>query len=275
METTIKNRKNETIPVRISTTCLLDDNGDLIGGVEAFQDISYLKRLEREKDNMASMFAHDMKSPLIGIDGFSLRCVKILDDNEKAKDYLNIILKEVRRLQFLVDDFLEFSRLQSGKLKYNFDMTALGKELDDLIEVYRPQASNNGITLELHSENPLPIIKADARRLYRVFSNLLSNAIKFSSQGGIVRIQTQVEEGEIRVAISDQGDGIDPQDLAYIFEPFHRGKMIEKKEGFGIGLAAAKTIIEGHGGNILVESELGKGSCFIVVLPGPIGPPGN
>jgi len=267
METTIKNRKNKTIPVRISTVGLFDDNNDLIGGVEAFQDISYLKRLEREKDNMASMFAHDMKSPLIGMDGFALRCLKLLDKNDKAKGYLNIMLKEIRRLEVIIDDFLEFSRLRSGSLKFNFDMTSLDKELDELIEVYRPQASSQGISLEFHAEDPLPIIRADARRLYRVFSNLLNNAIKFSSQGGMIRIKTQAVNKEIRIIISDQGIGIDPDDLPYIFEPFYRGKRLEKKEGFGVGLAAVKTIIEGHGGNIIVKSEAGKGSSFTVVLP--------
>ena len=119
VETTIRNKRGETIPVRMNTAGLFDDDGHLIGGVESFQDISRLKALEREKDNLISMFAHDMKSSLTIIGGFVLRLLKKLRDIDEAKQekYLEIIKNESGKLELLINDFLEFSRLQTGKLK--------------------------------------------------------------------------------------------------------------------------------------------------------------
>ncbi len=267
IETTIKNKWMETIPVRMNTAGLFDDHGNLIGGLEAFQDISYLKVLEREKSNMVSMLAHDMKSPLIGIEGFAHRLLRNADHEDKTKNYLNIILRESRKLAFLIDEFLEFSRIQSGKLKLNFGATSLDKELHELYEVYEPHASKRGIRLDLSSDEPLPLIQADASRMHRAFSNLLDNAIKYSKEGGTILIATQENDQEITVKVIDQGMGIDPADLPYVFDPFHRGKGAREKSGFGVGLSTVKAIVEGHGGRVLVKSELDKGSEFAVVLP--------
>jgi len=267
IETTIKNKWMEILPVRMNTAGLFDDQGKLIGGLEAFQDISYLKILEREKQNMISMLAHDMKGPLIGIEGFAHRLIKNDDRIEKTNNYLNIILRESRRLAFLIDEFLEFSRIQSGKLKLDFSTTSLDKELHELYERYEPRASKQAIRLDLHSDEPLPLIEADARRLHRAFSNLLDNAIKYSDEGGAIIISTQEDDQEVAIRVIDQGVGIDPGDLAYVFEPFHRGKGAHGKGGFGIGLSTVKAIVEGHGGRVLVKSEPDKGSEFTVLLP--------
>jgi signal transduction histidine kinase len=121
--------------------------------------------------------------------------------------------------------------------------------------------------LELRSDEPLPIVVADADRLHRAFSNLLDNAIKYSKEGGTILIATEENDQEVIVRIIDQGMGIDPSDLPYVFDPFHRGKDAQEKGGFGIGLSTAKAIAEGHGGRVLVKSELAVGTEFTVVLP--------
>jgi len=117
------------------------------------------------------------------------------------------------------------------------------------------------------NEEELPVIEADADRLRRVFTNLLDNALKFSKGRGTVTISTHETDKDVVIKVRDQGIGISTGDLPYIFDPFHRGQVGEETEGFGVGLAAVKTIVEGHGGQVLVESELGKGSVFTVVLP--------
>jgi PAS domain S-box-containing protein len=269
VETTIQTKFDKTIPVRMNSAGLFDQNGRLIGGLEAFQDISYLKALEREKSNFISMIAHDMKSPLITIEGFSHRILNKWSDikEEEKIRYLNIIEKEASKLRFLIDDFLDLSRLQTGNLKLSFGTTFLDKELHELFESYEHKASKSGIKIEFQSAEALPVIQADAKRLHQVFTNLLDNALKFSKEKGRVSIETQETDQHVVVSISDQGTGIDPEDLPYIFEPFHRGKGEEQSEGHGVGLAAVKTIVEGHGGRVLVESKLGKGSIFSVVLP--------
>ena len=269
IETDIVNRWGETIPVRMSTSGLFDGHGELIGGVESFHDITRLKRLEREKDNIISMFAHDMKSSLTIIGGFVLRILKKMGqiDAKKQKKYLGIIKKEAGKLESLVNEFLEFSRLQTGRLKLNLSATSLDKELMDLVDSYHVRAAESGIKLMLESEEALPVIMADTNQLRRVFTNLLDNALKFSKKKGKIIISTHETLETFEVRVKDEGIGIKHDELAYIFDSFRRGRDVDNEEGFGLGLAAVKAIVEGHGGRVLVKSELGKGSVFTVVLP--------
>ncbi len=269
VETTIRNRWGETIPVRKNIAGLLDDNGKLIGGVEAFQDISELKALEREKANLISMFAHDMKSSLTIIGGYVLRLLKKMRsiDEAKQKKYLEIIKNESGKLELLIDDFLEFSRLQTGRLKLNLAATSLDKELMELLDSYQLEASESGIKLKLLNEEALPVIEADAHKLRRVFTNLLDNALKFSRKKGTITVTTEETAKEVIVKVEDEGIGIPPVELPYIFDAFHRGPGTEGKRGFGLGLAGVKTILKAHGGRVQVHSEPGKGSVFTVFLP--------
>ena len=269
MESTVQTKTGETIPVRMNVAALFGKNGELIGGVESFQDISALKILERERDNMISTFAHDMKSSLTIIGGFVLRLLHKSDtgDREKEKRCLEIIRDESGKLEMLISDFLEFARLQTGGLKLNLSATSLDKELMELCEIYEPKMSSAGLSLKLENEIALPPINGDARQLRRVFTNLLDNAIKFSQQGGSIVIITGNIGNDIFVKIRDQGTGISSGDLPYIFDAFHRGRVGTKIEGFGLGLAAVKAIVEAHGGRVLVESEPGKGATFTVFLP--------
>lgn len=117
------------------------------------------------------------------------------------------------------------------------------------------------------NENALPPIKADATQLRRVFTNLIDNAVKFSQRDGRIVVSTMHDKNEIRISVRDQGAGIAVEELPRIFDAFHRGKVGAKVEGFGLGLAAVKTIVEAHGGRVLVESGMGIGSTFTVILP--------
>jgi PAS domain S-box-containing protein len=269
VESTVRTKGGDTIPVRMNVAGLFDENGKLIGGVESFQDISALKTLERERNNLISTFAHDMKSSLTIIGGFVLRLLHKPDslDAQKEKRYLEIIRKESGKLEMLISDFLEFARLQTGRLKLNFSSISLDKELMELCEAYQPKVADQGLTLELENETTLPPIMADGTQLRRVFTNLIDNAVKFSQKGGSIILAAMGDEKEIRVSVRDQGAGISAEELPRIFDAFHRGKVGAKVEGFGLGLAAVRAIVEAHGGRVLVESETGKGSTFTVILP--------
>ena len=230
-ETTIKNKAGETIPVRMHTAALLDKEGGLIGAVEAFQDISSLKAMEREKDNIISMFAHDMKSSLSIIGGFSLRLHKKAGDlnEEKQGDYLGIIQKEVNRLDSLITDFLEFARLQTGKLKLNFEATSLDKDLIELFDAYQARAMQSGIKLELRNEKSLPVIEADPKRLRRAFTNLLDNAFKFSTRGGTITLstkETDQESGPWGMSRAEFGGGVDRLRVLHHENPCRDGGLI-------------------------------------------------
>jgi len=271
VETTIRNKGGETIPVRINTAGLFDDEARLIGGVESFQNISRLKALEREKDNLISMLAHDMKSSLTVIGGFTRRLLTKGRTLNQAKqdEYLEMVRDQSDKLELLIEDFLEFSRLQTGKIKPNLGPTSLDKELMEIVYSYQLKASEMGIELKLENEAVLPIIQADARKLRRVFTNLLDNALKFSKEKGVITVTTEETPTEVIVKVEDEGIGISPDELPYIFDAFYRGVDTEGKGGFGLGLAGVKTIIEAHGGRVRVDSEPGKGSAFTVVLPKP------
>ena len=268
-ESTIHNKFGETIPIRQHAAGLLNDDGILIGGLEAFVDISHSKALEREKTNLISMFAHDMKSPLISIQGFAHRLLENAEEIEEEKriKYLKIIRKEAGKLGFLIDGFLEYSRLQTGRLNFNFTPTSLDKELLELYETYQTKCSQNGIQFEVRNLETLPVIEADAKYLQRVFSNLLDNALKYSREKGLITITIQEADQYIMVKIADRGSGIDSKDLPYIFDPFYQGYGETRGKGYGLGLAVVKAIVDGHGGKVFVESELGKGSVFTVALP--------
>jgi two-component system phosphate regulon sensor histidine kinase PhoR len=268
-ESTICNKFGEAIPIRQHAAGLLDDNGELIGGLEAFVDISHSKAMEREKANLISMFAHDMKSPLISIQGFAHRLLQNTEemDEERRKKYTKIIRKEASKLELLIDGFLEYSRLQTGRLNFNFTPTSLDKEFLELYETYQTKCSQNGIQFEVRNMEALPVIEADAKYLQRVFSNLLDNALKYSQAKGLITITTQEADQYIMVKIADRGSGIDTKDLPYIFDPFYQGFGEKRGKGYGLGLAVVKAIVDGHGGKVFVESELGKGSVFTVVLP--------
>jgi signal transduction histidine kinase len=148
----------------------------------------------------------------------------------------------------------------------NLEATSLDKELYELFEKYRLRALEKGLDLKYQSEEPLPMIEADTTLLNRAFANLVDNAIKFSKERGTIRMTARGTDEEIAVSVQDEGIGIEAEELPYIFDPFHRSEKGEH-EGYGLGLAAAKTIINEHGGRIYVSSEPGHGSIFTVSLP--------
>lgn len=271
MESTVRTKGGVTIPVRMNVAGLFDESGNLIGGVESFQDISALKTLERERNNLIFTFAHDMKSSLTIIGGFVLRLLHKAEtvDYHKEHRYLEIIRDESGKLETLISDFLDFTRLQTGSLKLNLTAVSLDKELIELFDAYQPKISSAGLTLKLENETALPPINGDATQLRRVFTNLLDNAIKFSQQGGNIVVLTGKSANDIFVQVRDQGTGISSDELPYIFDAFHRGRIGARIKGFGLGLAAVKAIAEAHGGRVLVESQTGKGSVFTVVFPTP------
>ena len=267
--TTIRKKNGETIPVRMNSAGLFDDDGRLLGAVESFWDISPLKAMQRERDNLISMFAHDMKSSITIIGGIASRLLKKINNlsKETRKKNLEIIIKESANLEFIVNDFLDFARLQTEELQLDYSSTHLDEELRELFDAYQNEAVRNQINFEFRKEETFSVIEGDGKHLRRVFANILDNAFKFSKEDTQITLISKASECEAIVKIIDQGCGIDPDDLPYIFDAFHRGKDTKGYKGSGVGLAAAKKIVEAHGGRIKVKSKLGIGSEFTVILP--------
>ena len=268
LEGEIINRHGEHVPVRIGAASLLDEDNHFAGYLEVIEDVSREKRIQREKNNFLSMIVHDMQSPLIGIRGLlkRLKKEKICKTNEKLWEYLRVMDESETRLEATVQDFLEYSRLESGQITLKLGQIDLNKVLQRVIEMLRIRADAQDIILS-YDGKPLTAFDADENHLQRVFTNIIDNAIKYSPSHSVVTISATETDKEMIIDFQDQGRGIMPEEIPYIFDAFYRSESQGKVGGYGLGLPAANTIIHQHGGRISVESRPGKGSVFTVRLP--------
>lgn len=268
LEAEMTNRHGEHIAIRISAASVLNEDNNFIGHLEVIEDISRQKRREREKNNFFSMIAHDMKSPLIGISGLIVRLKKekICEKNEKLRMYLKVMGETEQRLESMVSEFLEYCLLESGQVQLELSKTDVENVLRQVMAMHQLMAEEKNIVLSLGGCSVAPI-KADANRLFRVFTNVIDNAIKYSPRQSEITINARETATEIIISIQDQGRGIKAEEIPYIFDAFYRIESQEDICGHGLGLAASSAIVRQHGGRILVESEPGIGSVFTVRLP--------
>ncbi len=273
VETTIRRKGGELAALSVTTFPLLDDNGNLSGAVELFRDITDSKQLERERKNILSMFAHDMKNPITAAGGFLARRLsgKAGTLTEKQQSYLEIIRSELYRVSDLLADFLEFSRIEAKAyipVPRPFDIE---KNLRRNVEAAKIEADKKGLTVLFGVAGEIPpSILADPAMMDRVISNLLDNAIAYTDKGGTIRVTLSERDGALLVSIADTGRGIPADKLPYIFDAFYR--ISRDTKGSGLGLFIVKTIIEAHGGRIGAVSTPEKGSTFSFTLPkrGPL-----
>jgi PAS domain S-box-containing protein len=267
-ETAMKKKSGEFIIVSVTTSPLYDADGNFIGAVEIFRDITETKRLERERKNILSMFAHDMKNPVIIAEGFLSRMLagKAGPLTDTQKNYLNLTKEELDRLIEMITDFLEFSRFEAQTCKPAPGPFNIAAAINKHIEAAHIEADKKGIQILFEAMEPLnPVINVDAMLISRVITNLLDNAIKYTNDGGMVTISLADNGNEIIIRVKDTGIGISDEHLPYIFDAFYRG--IREPKGSGLGLSIARTIVDAHGGKIWVESKAGKGSTFSFTLP--------
>ncbi|NTU41627.1 MAG: PAS domain-containing sensor histidine kinase [Nitrospirales bacterium] len=236
----------------------------------AMEDITGLRKLETERRNILSMFAHDMRNLLVTSEGFLSRIMsgKAGPLTEKQQDHLEIIRDEVNSFSQLVADFIDFSKFEAHEYTPLIVPFNIYAEIQKNIETAEMAAEKKQISISLeHSESAIFMVNADAAMISRVLRNLLDNAIKYTNSGGTVSVRVTDRGNEILVSVRDSGIGIPEDRLASIFDVFYRVKR--DVEGFGLGLSIVKTIIEAHGGRIWVESAPEKGSVFSFTLPKP------
>jgi signal transduction histidine kinase len=183
---------------------------------------------------------------------------------------VSMMERNAQSLIELVNDLLDASKLESGTMRLDLSSIDLRALVDELRETMEPLAREKGIALEVHLPTELPSVKADRTKLRRVLVNLLSNALKFTGKGGTVELRaTRDTEGLVRVSISDTGVGIAPEDVERLFDKYEqaRSRATRGEKGTGLGLYITKQLVELHGGEIKVESQIGKGSTFSFTLP--------
>jgi PAS domain S-box-containing protein len=234
----------------------------------AAEDITRSKRLERERKNILSMFAHDMKNAVITSEGFLSRLIagKAGALAKKQQDYLEIIRDDLKQLSQFISDFMELARLEAKEYKPVLAPCNIQAEIEKSIAAVQLEAQKKKITIPAElPETMLPMINADTDKIGRVIRNLLDNAIKYTNEGGTVTAKLSDRDNEILVSFMDTGIGIPKGHVSHIFEAFYRVRRDSK--GSGLGLSIAKTIIEGHAGRIWAESAPAKGSIFSFTLP--------
>ena len=189
--------------------------------------------------------------------------------NEKQAEYLQDILSSGRHLLSLINDILDLSKVEAGRLELELGRFHLATALDNALTLVRERATRHGITLTQTVDAEVGDIVADERKVKQILLNLLSNAVKFTPEGGRVALTVAVAERVVTIAVSDTGVGIAPEDQAAIFEEFRQVGRDDarKQEGTGLGLTLAKKFVELHGGQIWAESQVGQGSTFRFILP--------
>ena len=230
-----------------------------------------IEAANRHKSEFLANMSHELRTPLNAIIGFS----EVLGErlfgelNEKQAEYTDDILSSGRHLLSLINEILDLSKVEAGRMELELATFDLPTALENARTFVRERAVRHAITLDLSVDEHLGDFVGDERKIKQILLNLLSNAVKFTSEGGRVVINAKQTDGAVEISVSDTGIGIAPEDQPKIFEEFRQvgGDYAHKKEGTGLGLTLAKKFVELHGGTIWVESEVGKGSKFTFTLP--------
>lgn len=230
------------------------------------------RRLAALKSDFAANVSHELKTPLSLIRMFGeLLMAERVKSDEKRRQYLQIIVSESERLTALIENVLDFAKVERGKAAYEFAPGHVGESVARAVEVHRHRADREGIEVSLTIAEKLPRAMIDGRALELAVLNLLDNAFKYGKDGGRVDIDVVRENGSIAIRVSDRGPGIDAEDQERIFDRFVRGRHATEQRirGSGIGLSLVKHIAESHGGSIRVRSPIveGKGTMFVLMIP--------
>ena len=214
--------------------------------------------------------SHELRTPLNSIIGFSELLMDGLvgELSEKQGHYMKIIHSSGAHLLRLINDTLDFSKLEAGMLEVFNEPTDLGEVVEDILRAYNVVAERKGLDIHVEIPADMPPILTDRRKLTQIIDNLLSNSVKFTDQGR-VELAARRKEGMLEVTVTDTGIGIEPQELPHIFDPFHQvdASTTRRYEGTGLGLAIAHRIVELHGGTLGVVSEPDQGAIFDFDLP--------
>jgi len=262
--------------VQLSGTVVRDETDTPLALMASFVDITEQKKAlekiqesERLKTEFMNIAAHELKTPLIPIQGYLEMLQHIPMLSEEQRHWIMICLKNVDNLRILVDDILDVSRLEANSMKFTFSTVDLKLLLEEVAVDMEPMLEKQGIMLSIQNSTPNILVYADAQRLKQVVRNLLSNAMKFTKEGSI-RIDVSVQSNEAQISIIDTGIGIAEENISKLFQKFSQVGDAETRQtkGTGLGLYICKKIVEAHNGWIKVESKgEGQGTTITFSLP--------
>nr|WP_319396150.1 response regulator [uncultured Desulfobacter sp.] len=229
-----------------------------------------VEEANRLKSEFLSNMSHELRTPLNSVNALSR--VLITQAGEKLtpeeKNYLEIIERNGKRLLALINDILDLSKIESGKMELDYTRFSLARTIDNIVESLSPLARNKNIRLDTQLSGTLPLLENDEAKVHQVLENIIANAVKFTEQGGVA-VSAVERNGHVEISIKDSGIGISSKDLKTIFEEFRQsdGTTTRKYEGTGLGLAIAHKAVQLMGGKLEVSSVIDQGSTFIVTLP--------
>lgn len=258
--------------IRASSTILENEEGQTVGTVSIFSDITQQKEIDRLKDSFVANVTHELRTPLVSID----KAISLLLSNkadglsENQAQFLSIASRNCKRLGLLINDLLDLTKLEAGKMDIKLTPYPIDRVIDDSVEGLIAWANTKSMVFVKEIQENLPEGKIDVTRIIRVLNNLISNAIKFTPNNGTITIRAHLyNDHEIVVTVEDTGVGIPRNELDKVFSRFYQTaeRVATDVSGTGIGLSIAKEIVELHGGKIWVESDSGKGSKFSFTIP--------
>jgi len=243
----------------------------IIGGVIiTFRMVKREMTLAQRKSDFVSSISHELKTPLTSINMFvEMLLLKLYEDEADTEEYLHVIQKECNRLIRLVDRVLDFSKIENGKMGFHYKQESVSEVVLSTVEIFQVQLVENECEITMNLTDNLPQLQIDRDAISEVLLNLLSNAVKYSLEEKRVIINAQTVNDYVVIEVIDNGIGIPEHHQKKIFEPFYRvnDSLSKDAEGTGLGLAYVKYIAEAHGGKVMVQSEVGHGSKFTLLLP--------
>ena len=269
VEGDLRRQNGGTVSVGITYAPLFDYEGRLVNVIGSVRDITRFREADEIKSTFISVISHELKTPVALIKGYADTLLRedAHWDRRTTRESLNVILEESDRLNTLIDNLLEASRLQAGGLPLKTDYVALDSLAARIASHFRTQTDSHQIVVGFPPG--FPAVEVDADRIEQVLNNLISNAIKYSPQGKRIEIGGRTLPTEVVVSVTDQGPGIPLEEQPRVFERFYRGARHRNQSipGAGLGLYLAKAIVEAHGGRIWVDSSFGEGTTFSFSIP--------
>jgi two-component system, OmpR family, phosphate regulon sensor histidine kinase PhoR len=252
----------------ISARRVEQSDGSLVGAAISYTDVTDFMRALQVKDDFIALVSHELRTPLTSIIGYVAMDLEMDDLQPMLRKHLEIVARNAQRLERLVEGLLEEVEHSGRPMPLREQGTDLAAIVRDSVVAARPSATRAGVVLEVDAPDAIAFT-GDPQRLAQVVDNLVSNAIKYTGSGGRAEVRASVDGARVVIRVRDTGIGIKPEDQAQLFTRFFRTReaTLSAIQGVGLGLSISKSIVESHGGLIEVDSELGRGSEFRVVLP--------